>query len=113
MLRTLAASTLATAALALPGSALAMNGPTGGASASTQTSTAPVNLMRDGKYLPTPTATAATVEVVRVVKPGGFDFRDAGIGAAVGALVIALVGGVVILVSHNGSATRVAGTHVG
>ena len=48
-----------------------------------------------------------------MVKPGGFDFRDAGIGAAVGALVIALVGGVVILLSHNGGATRVAGTHVG
>jgi hypothetical protein len=113
MLRTLAAIALLTAALALPGSALAVNGPTGGTSASTQTSTAPVNLLRDGKYLPTPTAAPTTVEVVRVVKPAGFDYRDAGIGAAVGALVIALVGGVVILTSHNGSATRVAGTRVG
>jgi len=111
MLRTLAAIALLTVALALPGGTLAMNGPTGGTSASTPA--APVNLLRDGKYLPTPTAAPATVEVVRVVKPGGFDFRDAGVGAAVGALVIALVGGVVILVSHNGSATRVAGTHVG
>ena len=111
MLRTLAAITLLTVALALPGSALAMNGPTGGTS--TSTPAAPVNLLRDGKYLPTPTAAPTTVEVVRVVKPGGFDFRDAGVGAAVAALVIALVGGVVILVSHNGSATRVAGTHVG
>ena len=113
MLRTLAAIALLSIALALPGSALAVNGPSGGTSASTQTSTAPVNLLRDGKYLPTPTASPASIEVVRVVKPGGFDYRDAGIGAAVGALVIALVGGVVILVSHNGSATSVAGTRVG
>ena len=111
MLRTLAAIALLAVALAVPGTALAMNGPTGGTS--TSTGAAPVNLLRDGKYLPTPTAAPATVEVVRVVKPGGFDFRDAGIGAAVGALVIALVGGVVILASHNGNATRVAGTRVG
>ena len=111
MLRSLAATTLLTVAFALPGGALAMNGPTGGTTASTPA--APVNLLQDGKYLPTPTSAPASVEVVRVVRPGGFDFRDAGIGAAVGALVIALIGGVVILVSHNGSATRVAGTHVG
>jgi hypothetical protein len=41
MLRSLAALTLLTVAFTLPGSALAMNGPTGGGSTSTQTSTAP------------------------------------------------------------------------
>ena len=114
MLRTLAAIALLTVALALPGSALAMNGPTGG----------DVGLDADEHGAGQPPARRQVpadadgrarrrVEVVRVVKPGGFDFRDAGIGAAVGALVIALVGGVVILASHNGSATRVAGTRVG
>ena len=111
MLRSFAAIALLTVAFALPGDALAMNGPTGGTTASTPA--APVNLLQDGKYLPAQTSAPASVQVVRIVKPGGFDYRDAGIGAAVAALAIALVGGVVILASHNSSATRVAGTHIG
>jgi hypothetical protein len=108
MLRTITATALLAAALALPSGALAMNGPAGGTSNS---SPAPVNLLRDGKYLPT--ATAATVQVVRIVRPGGFDFRAAGIGAAVGALVLAVIGGVAIVLSRDGGTTRATGTTAG
>lgn len=110
MLRTLAAITLLTVALALPGGALAMNGPTGGTSTSTS---APVNLLRDGKYLPTPTPAPNPVEVVRVVKPGAFDFRDAGIGAALGALAIAVIGGAAIVFTRGSRGTPAGETVAG
>ena len=110
MPRTFAATALLTIALALPAGALAMNGPTGGSSPSTS---APVNLLRDGKYLPTPTAAPATVQVVRIVRPGGFDFRDAGIGAAVGALALAVIGGIAIVLSRDNGADRATGTTAG
>jgi hypothetical protein len=103
MLRTLIAIAAGTAALALPVGALAMYGPAGGESAGTvATSSSPVNLLRDGKYSPAPkTATPPSVQVVRVVRPGGFDFVDAGIGAAVAAVGLALVGGLVIVVHRD------------
>jgi hypothetical protein len=70
------------AALAVPASALAVHAP------------------GDSGQRSTP----AQAQVVRVVKPGGFDFRDAGIGAAVGVLALALVGGgVLVILGDRGS----------
>ena len=81
MLRTLAAVVFAVVALALPGAALAMNGP-GGGSPSTATS-------------------------------GGFDYQTAAVGIAIGALVLAAVGGTVLVIRHERGATHVhAGTSV-
>lgn len=49
-------------------------------------------------------AAPARPQVVQVVRPGGFDFGDAGIGAAVGALGLALaVGAVRVGRSNRGS----------
>ena len=110
MLRTIITTAAVAATLALPSGVLAMNGPAGGTSAS---SPAPVNLLRDGKYLPTPTAAPAAVQVVRIVRPGGFDFRDAGIGAAVAVLALAVIGGIAIVLSRDGGTTRATGTSAG
>jgi hypothetical protein len=66
------------------------------------------NPLRDGKYLPQPApATPAPVQIVRVIKPRGFDLRDASIGAAFGALLIAIVG-TLVLVTLRERAPRVA-----
>jgi hypothetical protein len=70
---------------------------------------APSNPLRDGKYLPQPapaTTTPAPVQIVRVIKPRGFDLRDASIGAAFGALLIAIVG-TLVLVTLRERAPRV------
>jgi len=81
MLRTLAAVLFAVVALALPGAALAMNGPGGGSS------TTPTN--------------------------GGFDYQTAAVGAAIGVLVLAAAGGMVLVIRHERDATHVhAGTRV-
>jgi len=42
-----------------------------------------------------PTA-AHTLQVVRIARPGGFDYRDAGIGAGIAVLAVALVGGAIV-----------------
>lgn len=98
MLRILITIAALSAALSLPAGALAMNGPGGGSAGSTS----PANLLRDGKYLPTPKASdPTTVQVVRVVQPGGFDFADAGIGAAIAAATLALVGALVIALHRD------------
>jgi hypothetical protein len=97
------------AALALPAGALAMHGPS--SDQTDRLSAVPVsaNLLRDGKYLPPPTTPdRATVQVVRVVKPGGFDFRDAGIGGALGAIAVAVVGGLVIVVLRDSDTATVS-----
>jgi len=43
----------------------------------------------------------APVTVVRVVRPGGFDWRDAAIGAGVSGFGLALVAGLAMLVSQR------------
>jgi hypothetical protein len=95
MLRSLAAISTVIFLLALPCAALAVNGPVGGTDVGA-TGTAPVNYLRDAKYAPVPTA-AHTLQVVRIVRPGGFDYRDAGIGAGIAVLAVALVGGAIVL----------------
>ena len=107
MLRTLAATSAVTILLALPCTAFAVNGPTGGTELSDVMPTEPVNYLRDAKYVPAPTAAAHTVQVVRLVRPGGFDYRDAGVGAAIAVLVVALAGGGIVLFrsSHTPQAT--------
>jgi hypothetical protein len=104
MVRTLAAAACSVVVLALPASGLAMHGPVGGVPAAGTAS--PVNYLRDGKYTQAP-AVAAPVQVVRVVKPGGFDFRDAAIGAVVGALALTILGGTLLVTRHERSATHV------
>jgi hypothetical protein len=112
MLRTLITIAAVAAFLALPAGALAMVGATGGTVAVVPGET-PVNLLRDAKYLPAPkTLGAGTVQVVRVVNPGGFDFRDAGIGAALGAVALAVIGGLVIVLHHDHPAATPR-THAG
>src|SRR5229473_7972306 len=99
MLRTLFTIAGLAAALALPAAAPAMTGPAGGDSTAVSP---PANLLRDGKYAPRPAPTPApTLEVVRLVKPGGFDFAAAGIGAALGAAVLAVVGGLLIVLHRE------------
>ncbi|HVM56039.1 MAG TPA: hypothetical protein VMT74_01160 [Gaiellaceae bacterium] len=107
MLRSLAAITALIVFLALPCAGLAVNGPVGGTDLSGATSSGPVNYLRDAKYTPAPTATA--VPVVRVVRPGGFDYRDAGVGAAIAVLAVALAGGVIVLI--RGTRTPHATAH--
>lgn len=75
MLRTLLAVAAAVVVLALPTGAFAMFGPSGGSTPATQSTSS------------------------------GFDYRDGAIGAAVGALALAVVGGVVL-------ATRQRGGHI-
>ena len=72
MLRTLLAVATAVVVLALPMGAFAMYGPAGGTA---------------------PATTSAS---------SGFDYHDAGIGAAVGALALVLVGGAVFVARHHG-----------
>jgi hypothetical protein len=108
MLRSFAAISALIVLLALPCTAFAVNGPVGGTDLSGAPSTGPVNYLRDAKYTPAPTATH-TVAVVRVVRPGGFDYRDAGIGAAVAVIVVALAGGAIVLV-RGGRPPHATGT---
>ena len=107
MLRTRITIAAIAAAFVLPGSALALHAPLDNAYTPRPTATGdkPVNLLRDGKYAPSPTTASGGIQVVRVIRPGGFDFRDAGIGAAVGALTLAVLGGVVIARFRNRVAT--------
>src|SRR4051794_3839018 len=112
MLRTLFTIARRAIALALPAAAAALTRPTrgeaprGGAPPDLLRGGEPPavrarpNLLRDGKYALTP---AQRVEVVRIVKPSGFDFTDAGIGAAVGAAALAVLGGLLIVL-HRDSA---------
>jgi hypothetical protein len=98
MSRTLIATAAAAALLTLPASALAMHEPDG--APATAPASTPTNYLRDGKYRAHPTTLAATQispRIVRVVKPAGFDFRDAGIGAALGALFVAALCSALIL----------------
>jgi hypothetical protein len=100
MLRSLAALASAAVVLALPMGALAMVGRgDGGSSYALPT---PTNYLLDGKYLQQAPAPAA-VDVVSTPQ-AGFDYGDAAIGAAVGALVVVIVGGTVLVVrfEHNG-----------
>jgi hypothetical protein len=48
---------------------------------------------------------AAPVSVVRVVRPGGFDWADAGIGAGAAGLALALVAAVATLVTRRSRVT--------
>jgi hypothetical protein len=98
MLRTLITLAALAAAFALPGGALALHAPLDDAYTSNATVTGdkPVNFLRDAKFGSAPTTASVGIQTVRVIRPGGFNFRDAGIGAAVGALVFAVLGGVVI-----------------
>jgi hypothetical protein len=107
MLRSLTAISALVVLLALPCTAFAVNGPTGGTELSEAVPTGPANYLRDAKYTPTPTAAAYTVRVVRIVRPGGFDYRDAGVGAAIAVLVVALAAGGIGLFrgSHTPQAT--------
>ena len=104
MLRALATIAAAVALFAGPGGALAMHAPLGSRHASRPSSAGgtPANLLRDGKYMPNPARDPSVLQVVRVVRPRGFAYRDAGIGAACGALALALLGGIVILPRSRG-----------
>lgn len=107
----LAATLTAVVALALPSAAFALHEPgSAGTAQSTRVAVAPPNYLGDGKYPPqqsSPTTAPAPVQIVRVVEPRGFDLRDAAIGAAFGALLIAIVG-TLVLVSLRERAPRVA-----
>ena len=107
----LAATVAAVAVLALPSAAFALHEPgSTGTAQSTRVAVASPNYLGDGKYLPkqsSPTTAPAPVQIVRVVEPRGFDLRDAAIGAAFGALLIAIVG-TLVLVSLRERAPRVA-----
>lgn len=94
------AAAVAAVALALPSAALALQEGSSGPGHSAPVTAVPSNPLRDGKYLPQPTpakAAPAPVQIVRVIKPRGFDLRDAAIGAAFGALLIAIVGTLVLV----------------
>ena len=106
MLRTIAATSAVTILLALPGAALSMNGRTGGADG--PIAATPVNYLHDAKYTPAPAAAPHTVQVVRFVRPSGFNYRDAGIGAAI-AVLLGAAGAALILV-RAGRAPHATGT---
>jgi hypothetical protein len=112
MSRILIATATAATLLALPAAALANHGSGDGpVSSLTSVPTTPDNPRRDGKYLPRPTSAAQTpIQIVRVVKPAGFDFRDAGIGAALGALLVAGLCSVLILTIRNRDSGVAAGS---
>jgi hypothetical protein len=106
----LAATAVAVIALALPSAAFALQEGSSGSGHSAHVVAVPSNPRLDGKYLPAPVpaeTAPAPVQIVRVVKPSGFDFRDASIGAAFGALLIAIVG-TLVLVSLRERGPRVA-----
>jgi hypothetical protein len=104
---------IAVVSLVLPATASAIHEP--GNSSSPQTSSITTyNPLRDGKYLPEPVrAVQQPAQVVQVIKPGGFDFRDAGIGAAVGALVLAVLGGSVLVALRDRGTSHLATTKGG
>jgi hypothetical protein len=107
MLHTIAAAAATALVLALPATGLAMNGPTGG-----DPSTViplPANFLRDGKYSPTPWA-VSPVPAAATANPGGFGYQDAAVDAAIGVLVLAAVGGTVLVIRHERDATH---AHVG
>ena len=113
MLRMLITIAAVAAAFVLPGSALALHAPLdSGAYTSSSTTNAdqPVNLLRDGKYAPV--MASSGVQVVRLTSHGGFDFRDAGIGAGavVAALALVALAGVMINRSRGRDGTRTAQT---
>ena len=112
MSRMLIATAIAATLLALPAPALANHGSGDGpVSSLLSLPTTPDNPRRDGKYLPRPTSAAQTpIQIVRVVKPAGFDFRDAGIGAALGALLVVTLCGAVILTLRNRDSGVAAGS---
>jgi hypothetical protein len=104
----LAATVVAVVALALPSAAFALHEPgNAGTGQSTHVVVAPPNYLSDGKYLPKQSPTTAPVQIVRVIEPRGFALRDAAIGAAFGALLIAIVG-TLVLVSVRERGPRVA-----
>jgi hypothetical protein len=103
MLRTLAATAATALVVALPTTGLAMNGPVGGAPGTVIP--LPANYLRDAKYSP-PWA-VAPAPVGDVVKPGGFGYQDAAVGAAIGVLVLAAAGGTVLVIRHERDATHV------
>jgi hypothetical protein len=87
----LIAAATASALLGFPGAASAMHAP-GDTSTGARPAAVP-NYLGDGKYLlPSP----ARVQVVRVVSPTGFRLRDAGVGAAIGAVVVATLFGALV-----------------
>ena len=98
MLRSFAALASAVVVLALPMGALATIGGDG----STYTLPTPTDYLFTGKYLQRAPAPAA-VDVVSTPQ-AGFDYGDAAIGAAVGALVVVIVGGTLLVVrfEHDG-----------
>jgi len=98
MLRTLVSVATAVVVLALPMGALAMHGP--GDGGAVYTLPTPANYLFDGKYIQEAPAPAA-VDVVSVATPGGFDYRDAAIGAGVGVLVVVIAGGTALVVRHE------------
>lgn len=110
MLRTLAAVVLAVLVLALPAASVAMNGPVGG-----DPSTViplPANYIRDAKYSPPPWA-VGPVPAAEAANPGGFGYRDAAVGAAIGVLVLAAAGGTLLVIRHErGGSHAHAGTSV-
>jgi hypothetical protein len=110
MLRTHTAAAVAALVLVLvlPATGLAMNGPVGGAPGTVIP--LPANYLRDAKYSPAPW-TVTPVQVGDVVKPGGFDYQDAAVGAVVGVLALTILGGTLLVVRHERDAMHVhAGT---
>jgi hypothetical protein len=107
----LAATVAAVVALALPSAAFALHEPgSAGTAQSAHVAVVSPNYLGDGKYLPklaSPTTAPAPVQIVRVINPRGFDLHDAAIGAAFGALLIAIVG-TLVLVSLRERGPRVA-----
>jgi hypothetical protein len=104
MLRTLAAAAVAALVLVLPATGLAMNGPVGGAPGTVFP--LPANYLRDAKYSPAPW-TVTPVQVVDGVKPGGFDYQDAAVGAVVGVLALTILGGTLLVIRHERHVTHV------
>ncbi|HVM57909.1 MAG TPA: hypothetical protein VMT74_10615 [Gaiellaceae bacterium] len=98
MLRSLAALASAVVVLALPMGALAMHGP--GDGSESHSLPTPTNYLFDGKYLDQASSPRA-IDVVSAPRAGGFDYGDAAVGAGVGALVIVIVGGTVLVVRHE------------
>ena len=64
----------------------------------------------DGRSPDTLVAAAAETQPVEIVQPSGFDWTDAGIGAALGAFIVALLGGsgLVMLARREHDRIRVA-----